>query len=63
MSARRLCSLPGGVVVSPSSSLGLAKFNRAAMQGSVIPPLTQFLCSRCPSLPEILLIGFFCSVR
>ena len=29
----------------------------------VVPPLTQFLCSRCPSLPEILLIGFFCSVR
>ena len=29
----------------------------------VVPPLTWFLCSRCPSLPEVLLIGFFCSVR
>ena len=29
----------------------------------VVPPLTRFLRSRCPSLPETLLIGFFRSVR
>ena len=50
MRGRRLRSLPGGVVVSPSISLGLAKFNRAATRGS------QAASGRCASIDAVSLL-------
>ena len=50
MRARRLRSLPGGVVVSPSISLGLAKFDLAATGGS------QAAFGRCASINAVSLL-------